>query len=278
MTNNLDKFYTNPDIVDRCINLISSIYTWSNFDLIIEPSVGSGNFFYKIPSINRIGIDIEPDIVDSNIIKQDFLTYIPSNCKTNILVIGNPPFGKISSLAIQFFIHASKFSSVIAFIVPKTFRRISIQNKLNPLFHLLLDEDIPIKPCSFTPKMSVKCCFQIWTKKDIKRNLIIVPSKHIDWNFLPYGPNDKNNQPTPPINADFVLRAYGGKCGEIKINDLNKLRPKSWHWIKSNIDVEVLINRFKKIDYSISTNTARQNSIGRRDLIILYNDFINAIF
>jgi hypothetical protein len=67
-----------------------------------------------------------------------------------------------------------------------------------------------------------------------------------------------------------------GKCGEIQINNLQNLRPKSWHWIKSNIDKNLLISRFNNLDYSISNDTARQNSIGKGELVQLYTNFINS--
>ena len=92
--------------------------------------------------------------------------------KNNILVIGNPPFGKVSSIAIKFFNHSSIWSNVIAFIIPRTFRRPSVQNKLNKMFHLTYDEDVSTKPCCFTPRLMVKCCFQIWEKRENKRILI----------------------------------------------------------------------------------------------------------
>ena len=72
------------------------------------------------------------------------------------------------------------------------------------------------------------------------------------------------------------MRAYGGKIGEIIINDLNNLRPKSFHWIKSIIDKKELINRLNQLDYSNSLNTARQNSMGKAELVKLYSDFINS--
>ena len=78
-----------------------------------------------------------------------------------------------------------------------------------------------------------------------------------------------DNQP-PPNNADFAVRAYGSNCGEIRIDNLETLRPKSWHWIKSNIDVDVLIKRLKRIDYSMSKDTVRQDSLGRCELVYLY--------
>ena len=109
-------------------------------------------------------------------------------------------------------------------------------------------------------------------KKNIKRNIIKLLTVHNDWNFIGLEPKDKNGQPTPPTNADFVIRAYGGKCGEIIETKLNALCPKSWHWIKSNIDKNTLIKRFKSLNYNISFNTARQNSIGKGDLVKLYTE------
>jgi len=269
----LDKFYTKPHIAIECINKVFNLYKNRKWDIIIEPSAGNGNFLNQISYPNKIGIDIQPE--NENIIQQDFLTYIPDSKYKDILCIGNPPFGKISSLAIKFFNHCAKFANVIAFIIPRTFRKNSIHNKLDLNFHLLYDKEIPVKPCCFEPAMNVKCCFQIWERKDEKRNIIQQDLTHSHFNFIPYGCKDENNQPTPPTNADFAIRAYGGKIGEICLTNLHTLRPKSWHFIKSNIDKNNLIDNLKKLDYSNSLNTARQNSMGKAELIELYKNFLN---
>lgn len=266
----LDKFYTNDNIVDICLETLFTYRDSSEYDLIIEPSAGNGKFLLKLPTDRRIGLDISPE--HHEIMKHDFLDYYPEKKMSKILVVGNPPFGKVCSSAIKFFNHASQFSNVIAFIIPRTFRKISIQNRLHLNFHLIQDIDIPSKPCSFTPKMMVKCCFQIWERRVECREKIILPIEYPDWKFLAYGSKDHNNQPTPPLHADFALRAYGGKCGEIVTEKLENLRLKSWHWIKSNINKDELINRFKQLNYTNSINTARQNSIGRAELIALYRD------
>jgi hypothetical protein len=244
-----------------------------NFDLIVEPSAGSGSFYNQIECRNKIGLDLEPECKD--VVKMDFFDYSPPDNIENILVIGNPPFGKISSLAVRFFNHSAKWANVIAFIIPRTFRKISIQNKLDKNFYLIFDEDVPVKPCCFSPEMAVKCCFQIWERKNTPREYINLATKHLDWEFLRLGPNDKNGQPTPPENADFAIRAYGGKIGFIKTTELYNLRPKSWHFIKSNIEIYKLIKTFENLDYSGSLNTARQNSMGRAELVRLYSRFFD---
>lgn len=276
----LDKFYTVPDVALSCIEIIGAHYSWDKWDLIIEPSAGSGSFLLQIPRADEpryrqsiIGLDIAPE--HNDIIKQDFFTYMPPpECK-QILVLGNPPFGRVCSTAIKFFNHAATFAETIAFIIPRTFRRISVQNKLDRRFHLIYDKEISMRPCAFEPPLMAKCCFQIWQKQPELRSIISLAKSHPDWIFLEFGPLDDKHQPTPPKNADFALRAYGGKCGEIVERNLDKLRPKSWHWIKSNIDKKKLISRFQQIDYSLSKDTARQNSIGRGELVQAYCGIIN---
>lgn len=270
MTNALDKFYTVPKTVEKCLATIAQHYPWGEWRLIVEPSAGNGSFLTRIPSRKKIGIDISPEHED--IIQQDFLTYVPPEGGGKILVVGNPPFGRVSSLAIKFFNHASTWADVIAFIVPRTFRRISVHAKLNRQFHLIMDEEIPMKPCSFEPPMMAKCCFQIWEKRGDFRPVTELSMICRDWDFLPFGPKDDRNQPTPPKGADFAVRAYGANCGQIMTDGLGRLRPKSWHWIKiiSNINKEILIDRLRSLDYSISQDTARQNSIGKGELVCLY--------
>jgi len=265
-----DKFYTIPSVSKKCINKVGSRYNWDDWDLVVEPSAGDGSFLTQIPTEKRIGIDILPEHKD--IVQQDFLTYNPNiSSSSSILVVGNPPFGRNSSLAVKFFNHASDWANVIAFIIPRTFRRISIQNKLSLNFHLVYDREIKTDPCAFNPPMMVKCCFQIWEKRSEKRSIIKLSTNHNHWDFLAFGPKDNKGQPTPPKNADFAIRAYGGKCGDIVLDNLDALRPKSWHWIKCKIDIDTLLTRFRSLDYSLSLDTARQNSIGRGDLVQLYS-------
>ena len=268
----LDQFYTNSDISIQCYEKLKTIINIDKYDIHLEPSAGTGSFYKLFDKNKRIGIDIYPKYDD--IIQIDFLTYKHTFNKTYIS-IGNPPFGKISSFAIKFFNKCASFSECIAFIVPRTFKRVSVQNKLNLNFKLIYNKDLPLKPCCFTSKISAKCCFQIWIKSDVLRKIIKYDKKHQDFNFLKYGTKDYNNQPTPPNNADFVIKAYGSNCGEIIDTNLINLRPKSWHWLKSNIDIDELKKRFKSLDYSMSKDTVRQDSIGQQEVIFLYKSKYN---
>lgn len=265
--NGLDQFYTNKDVAAKCYHKLTELINVNEFDIHLEPSAGSGSFLNIMDETKKIGLDIEPQ--QKGIQKMDFFDYIPKP-DNKYLIIGNPPFGRVSSLAVKFFNKSAEFADCIAFIIPRTFKRVSIQNKLNLNFELVYNEDLPITPCCFTPKMTAKCCFQVWVKTDTKRIKVVYDKTHKDFEFLKHGPKDKNNQPTPPEKCDFVIKAYGGNCGEINDVNLEVLRPKSWHWLKSNIDTEQLKNRFRQLDYSMSKDTVRQDSLGQQELIHLY--------
>ena len=273
-----DQFYTKKEVSRDCYKILSETLNLEefNFDIYLEPSAGKGSFLELFPEDKRIGLDIDPK--NSEVIKQDFFEYIPQANKRYI-TIGNPPFGKVCSLAIRFFNKAAEFSDIIAFIIPRTFKRVSVQNKLNLNFHLLYNKDLSLKPCCFEPAMNAKCCFQIWVKKDYKRIPIIFSDLCNDFEILNYGPKDSKNQPTPPTNADFAVLAYGGQVGRIVKSGLENLRPKSYHFIKvkGNMSIDTLITRIKSLDFSISEDTVRQNSIGKSELFWLYKNAFSEI-
>ena len=266
-TRGLDQFYTNPDVAVRCYHKLASVVDMNQYDIHLEPSAGSGSFFTLMDHNKRVGIDKDPKTKE--VTRMDFFDYQPV-AGNRYMVVGNPPFGKISSLAIQFFNKSAEFAGCIAFIIPRTFKRVSVQNRLDVNFHLLYSEDLPVSPCCFTPPMSAKCCFQIWVKKETPRHVVCYDKSHPDFTFQKHGPLDNNHQPTAPKGCDFALKAYGSNCGSICDKDLHSLRPKSWHWIKANIDPDVLKHRLSQIDYSMSKDTVRQDSIGQQELIYLY--------
>jgi len=261
----IDVFYTSIATVKECLLQFNKFIKLDTFDLVIEPSAGSGNFLLNIDHSNIIGLDIQP--AHNSIIKQDYLLYQPDKLYKNILIIGNPPFGRICSLAIKFFNHSAVFGNVIAFIIPRSFRKVSIQNKLDLNFKLISDIDIPTTSNTFCPSINIKCCFQIWIRSSDPRIKKELKLKHPHWDFLNY---IKKNF----IIADFAIRAYGGECGFICESNLDKLNPKGWHFIKSNIDIDELKKNFNLLNYEHSKNTARQNSLGKAELIELYTEYI----
>lgn len=248
-----DQFYTNKKIAIHCFDQLSKIIDINKFDLILEPSAGEGSFYDLLPVTKRVGIDIDPK--HPEIKKQDFLTYYPNFC--SYLTIGNPPFGKNSKLAIDFFNKAAQFSKTIAFIVPRTFRKLSVHKRLNLNFHLIHDEVLPTNSFIYEGKeYDVPCLFQIWTKKMTERVIDDSPTTHSDFVF------------TSHVNCDYAIQRVGENAGTIK-DKCNKVSPQSHYFIKENVTGTRTI--LEQIDWEdVKRNTAGNPSISKRELIKLY--------
>lgn len=156
----LDKFYTQEHVAKQCFEFLHSQLNISENAIYLEPSAGAGSFINLLP--HYIALDIAPE--DDRIKKQDYLKYEVD--KENFITIGNPPFGSRSKLAIDFFNKAATMSDVIAFIVPVSFMKWSVQKNLSSNFALY--NYLYLEPESFTSNgkpYSVRTVFQIWVKK-----------------------------------------------------------------------------------------------------------------
>ena len=264
-----DQFFTKFVVVDQCIDFFLSKYSWDDFNIVVEPSAGTGSFFYKIPATKRIGIELDPRLCADHpsFIRDSFYNWSTKNKK--VAVIGNPPFGTQNSESVKFFNHAAKFADVIAFIIPRTWENTSIQNRLDLNFSLLDSLILDNKCFEGEKSTSVRCCFQIWKRMEKPRKKVKEAITHNDWQFLKY--TGSGNDLHPPADADFVVLAYGSNPGQMS-DDLYRWRPKSVHFIKSNIDVEELKFRFASLDFTSSDNSARQSTLGKAKLVKLYGE------
>ena len=159
----LDKFYTQSHVSKLCFEFLHKQLNIDKNAVYLEPSAGAGSFLDYLP--HYIALDIAPE--DERIMKQDYLEY--QTDKTDFITIGNPPFGTRSKLAIDFFNKASTMSDVIAFIVPVSFMKWSVQKNLHSQF--ALHSYMYLEPESFSSNgepYSVRTVFQIWVKKDSK--------------------------------------------------------------------------------------------------------------
>jgi hypothetical protein len=252
---NLDKFYTKENVVDICLNCLDL----DKFDIIIEPSAGAGAFSNKLDYNKCIALDIQPE--SNNIIQQDYLTFDIRNYQTNhkkILVVGNPPFGNNSSMVFKFF-KKSIFADTIAFILPKSFKKTSFQDRIPLNYHLIKQIELPEN--SFTlnnDDYNVPCVFQVWNKKQEYRQKTPI-LKALSFSFV------KKNE-----NPDISIRRVGVNAGTLSFfNDTNK-SSQSHYFIKSN-NIGNFINKFNKIQW-LHDNTAGCNSISKQE-IIKYIDY-----
>lgn len=181
------------------------MYGLENFQ-VIEPSAGTGNWLRYLPK-DTWAFDIEPK--HPAVEQADFLTLELFNCEKPLLFIGNPPFGRACSLAVKFFNHAAENGAeIIAFILPKSFRKWSVVNRLNPFFEKAVDFELDVnylndknEPINDT-KNKLNTVYQIWQRVSEKREKIEIP----DYGFIRKAPIEE---------ANVAITLFGRKVGEV---------------------------------------------------------------
>lgn len=273
--NTIDKYYTKDTIVDSCLNSIKNYININSDDLIIEPSAGNGSFITGIKSLsnNFIFYDLEPE--NKEIIKQDYLLFDYedlTNKFNKIHIIGNPPFGRQSSLAIKFIKKSCEFCNSISFILPKSFKKDSLKKTFPLIFHLVYENDLPDK--SFLVdgvEHNVPCVFQIWQKKDTKR-LVNKKLEPINFKFVEKPENLDNVEESK--KPDISFRRVGVNAGTIDVN-INEKSIQSHYFIKftNNKSVNENIERLFNITYDFN-NTVGPKSISKQELIFKFNPLL----
>lgn len=261
--NTIDKYYTKTEIVEQCIELIKKYLPISKEDLIIEPSAGNGSFIPLIKTLsdNYKFYDLEPE--NTEIVKHDYLELdcnLFINTYKKIHVIGNPPFGRQSSMAIKFIKKCCEFSNSISFILPKSFKKESMKKYFKNNFHLIYEKDLLDN--SFLVNnidCNVPCIFQIWEQKPNIREIIIkvIP---INYNFV------KKKE-----NPDISFRRVGVNAGTID-KSINSKSEQSHYFIKfkSNKDIDEILEKLKLIKFD-ENNTVGPKSISKPELISQFN-------
>jgi predicted RNA methylase len=265
--NIIDKYYTKDITVELCLNFIKKYIQISSDDLIIEPSAGNGSFIAGIKSItnNFRFYDLEPE--NDEIIKQDYLSYdynIVKNEFNKIHIVGNPPFGRQSSLAMKFIKKSCEFCDTISFILPKSFKKDSLK-KIFPLkFHLTFEKDLPYKSFLVNGiEYDVPCIFQIWEKKTTNRDMK-EKLEPINFTFV------KNTE-----NPNISFRRIGVNAGTIyKQIDGKSIQSHYFIKFKNGKSVDDNINKLSSITYECD-NTVGPKSISKQELIFKFNPLLN---
>jgi len=266
-TNINDQFYTNPIIAKQCIAKIIELFPVTYNYLWVEPSAGNGSFLNNIPpEYKKIGIDLEP--MSSNIIKQDYIQWNPTlEINTNIIVFGNPPFGRQSSLAKSFIQKSCKFADIIAFILPKSFTKPSMYNAFGLNFHLMHSDELPKN--SFIINNSpydVPCVFQIWQKQEMPRNV----ENKIEPRGFKYV---KSNE-----NYHIAFRRVGGLAGKCYPNNGTKYSEQSHYFILFETKVKKISTIMEKINEHIfPSNTVGPRSLSKSEANSVINEIILAV-
>lgn len=198
----LERFYTSRPLAARCVAMADARFPIASFDLVIEPSAGDGAFLRLLPAGKRLGLDLHP--AADGIAQADFLAWTPPASNPDILTIGNPPFGQRGRLAIAFLNRACQFSRVVAFILPRSFRKDTFLNRVDRRFHLVCLEDCDAfrRPPDDEP-VRIKAVFQVWERRQHPRDLVERPGDHEDFALRHAHLSRVTPQELARLRADF---------------------------------------------------------------------------
>jgi predicted RNA methylase len=202
-----EQYYTPVALAQTLVGYVENTLGSIANKTILEPAGGTGSFIEaaKARGVSEvISFDIEP--LHHQVVQGDFLTQ--SINRENLITISNPPFGRNNALSVPFFNHAAAHSDAICFIVPRSWRKWSVTNRLDLSFELVFDKDIDIDYVDasgnlISDKSRLATCFQIWKKTAKPR----IPVRIRDMQVV---------EKVGPENADVSLTIFGYGCGQLK--------------------------------------------------------------
>ena len=289
---NLDKYYTKPEVAKQLVETFVKHVPHTRNDVFIEPAAGAGAFvpFIKPLSKHTHFFDIMPDD-NQQIVKQDYLQLDTTslldrsrerkvhviggnkvqNQKIRVIgenkvhvigenkvhVIGNPPFGRQAGMAKRFIAKSASFADTIAFVLPKSFKKTSMQASFPLNWHLKHQHDL--NENAFTVNsldLDVPSVFQIWCRDDTKKRRVPKRLEPIGFRFV-----HKTDSP------DFAIRRIGFYAGSVYTNPSDKSE-ESHLFVKANKkkDLKHIQSAFDRLTFSHG-NTVGPRSVSKQELL-----------
>jgi hypothetical protein len=209
-----------------------------------------------------LSFDIEPH--HPLVSKGNFLEKkIPHN---NCVTVSNPPFGRNNALSIPFFNKDAEYSDLIVFIVPRSWRKWTVQNKLDRRFTLVREDDLNIdyvdasgEPLS--KKKYLRTCVQYWKKSDVLRDLVYVKDMGII-------------ERCKYQEADASLTLFGYGCGTVK-TEFPKRPNTTQMFLK--LKHPRALEALRAVDFSrFFLNTAYTEALSIQEINFLLNEYLFA--
>lgn len=269
-----EKFYTRDVIAKQCVaDLAKAVAIDGDRDLLLEPSAGSGAFLPHLEPLANclIALDVEPE--SNDVLEQDFLEWDGSELRLpqggKIITVGNPPFGRQSSLALRFIKHAAKFSACIAFILPKSFMKASMQARVPAEFHLVHQRELDLNAFTIAEQPHfVPCVFQVWVRRGYlrPRPALQEPSR------FAFTARESPHH--------FALRRVGVNAGTITPYPQSVECSTQTHYfirLLQTRQVPDSIARLQRCEFEESHNTVGIKSISKREVVGYYEDVLNGL-
>jgi len=258
-----EQYYTPLPLAHTLVEYVEQVLGPLKGKKVLEPAGGTGAFIeaalVKGP-LEIISFDIEP--LHNQVQPGSFLDQELS--EGGFITISNPPFGRNNSLSIPFFNHAASVSDAICFVVPRSWRKWSVTNRLDLNFELVFDKDLDIDYVDSTgdlisDKSRLATCFQIWRRTLTPR----LPVRIKDMGVI---------EKVSPELANISLTIFGYGCGTVK-QDFDRIPNTTQLFLKLNHPKALAA--LQSVDFSkFYKSTAYTEALSIQEINYLLNEHI----
>lgn len=258
-----EQFYTPAETANKVAELVVGTVPGALDRTWIEPAGGTGAFIDAAVSLgvqDIVSFDIEPH--HPRVIRGDFLDQDLEI--SGALAVGNPPFGRNNALSVPFFNHCARFCDAIAFIVPCSWRKWSVTNRLDDAFHLVVDEDLGVNYVDVNgadryDRNLLRTCVQIWERRTTRRPRISIPDRGIVVKC-------------DPAEADVALTIFGYGCGTVNTTFPPRRVTTQMYLRLAHPDA---LDALKTVDYSrFADNVAYTPALSIQEINYLLNEYV----
>lgn len=258
-----EQFYTPPEVAKQVCELVVEVVPGALDRVWLEPAGGTGAFVdaalaQGVQDIASVDIEPHHPLVDA----ADFLTSDFSF--RNAIAVGNPPFGRNNALSVPFFNKCAAHCDYIAFIVPRSWRKWSVVDRLHRNFHVLEDRDLTVNYVDVDgldryERNSLRTCVQIWEKRADERPRIVIPDLGVV-------------KKTTPEHADVALTIFGYSCGSVK-TEFPRRRITTEMYLR--LQHPRALEALQSVDYSrFSNNVAYTEALSIQEINYLLNEYL----
>lgn len=260
-----EQYYTPDDLALRLTREVVAVVGSLDDRTVLEPAGGTGAFIraaQQLGASSVVSFDIEPKHTD--VVRADFLS--KKVRLSDAVAISNPPFGRNNSLSIPFFNKAADHAEYICFIVPRSWRKWSVINRLDRRFELVADHDIAMdyvddQGTHLSKQLLLKTCFQIWRRLPAGR---LRPTYRVrDMGLI---------TKVKPEDADIAMRVFGFNCGRVFL-DFERKPNSTLMFLK--INDERVLPVLQNADFErFYRNTAYTEALGIQEINYLVNEAV----
>jgi predicted RNA methylase len=258
-----EQFYTPPEIAGHVVGKLLSLVPDALERPWLEPAGGTGAFIDAASAagaLDIVSVDIEPlhpQVAQANFLEVDLDVH-------GAVTVTNPPFGRNNSLSVPFFNRSAMYSDYITFIVPRSWRKWSVTNRLDPYFHLISDEDLTInyvdaEGADVYARNLLRTCVQVWERRADRRPRVMVEDRGLV-------------RRSTPDEADVALTIFGFGCGTVR-TDFPRRKVTTQMYLA--LDHPHALEALRAVDYSrFSRHVAYTEALSIHEVNYLLNEHL----